>query len=119
MIKVPFGRPDISKKEINRVIKVLKNPILAHGPLSNEFEKKDIYFCIFKEIGKSNKYSAIVISQIESGSELYNYLMSFNYKSRKLINCPTTDFSGLTFDEFLKKLNRNVRSVQENDHTRE
>ena len=40
MIKVPFGRPDISKKEINRVIKVLKNPILAHGPLSNEFEKK-------------------------------------------------------------------------------
>ena len=40
MIKVPFGRPDISKKEINAVIKVLKNPILAHGPLSHEFEKK-------------------------------------------------------------------------------
>ena len=39
MIKVPFGRPDISKKEIKAVLKVLKNPILAHGPLSHEFEK--------------------------------------------------------------------------------
>jgi perosamine synthetase len=40
MIKIPFGRPDISKKEINKVINVLKNPILAHGPLSHEFENK-------------------------------------------------------------------------------
>ncbi len=39
MIKVPFGRPDISKKEIKAVVNVLKNPILAHGPLSHKFEK--------------------------------------------------------------------------------
>ena len=39
MIKIPFGRPDISKAEINAVLKVLKNPILAHGPLSHKFEK--------------------------------------------------------------------------------
>ena len=39
MIKVPFGRPDITNQEIKAVIKVLKNPILAHGPLSHEFEK--------------------------------------------------------------------------------
>ncbi len=39
MIKVPFGRPDISKVEINAVLKVLKNPILAHGPLSHKFEE--------------------------------------------------------------------------------
>jgi len=39
MIKVPFGRPDITNKEINSVVKVLKNPILAHGPLSHSFEK--------------------------------------------------------------------------------
>ena len=38
MIKVPFGRPDITKKEIKAVVKVLKNPILAHGPLSHKFE---------------------------------------------------------------------------------
>tara|TARA_B100000900_G_scaffold416019_1_gene448520 strand:- start:3332 stop:4462 length:1131 start_codon:yes stop_codon:yes gene_type:complete len=39
MIKVPFGRPDITNQEIKAVVKVLKNPILAHGPLSHEFEK--------------------------------------------------------------------------------
>lgn len=39
MIKVQFGRPDITSKEINAVVKVLKNPILAHGPLSQKFEK--------------------------------------------------------------------------------
>jgi len=39
MIKVPFGRPDITNKEIKAVVKVLKNPILAHGPLAHEFEK--------------------------------------------------------------------------------
>ena len=39
MIKIPFGRPDITINEINAVVKVLKNPILAHGPLSHEFEK--------------------------------------------------------------------------------
>lgn len=132
----PWVRFRSGKRKLHIVIVIKKNQIVAIAPfcieikfgihiltsipihygdkfefiVSNEFEKKDIYFCIFKEIGKSNKYSAIVISQIESGSELYNYLMSFNYKSRKLINCPTTDFSGLTFDEFLKKLKRNVRS---------
>jgi len=78
--------------------------------ISNEFEKKDIYISIFKEIEKSTKYSVIRIGQIELGSELYNNLKSFNYKSKKLINCPTTDFSGLTFDEFIKKLHRNLRS---------
>lgn len=39
MIKVPFGRPDITNQEIRAVLKVLKNPILAHGPLSQKFEK--------------------------------------------------------------------------------
>ncbi|MDA7604051.1 DegT/DnrJ/EryC1/StrS aminotransferase family protein [Candidatus Pelagibacter sp.] len=39
MIKVPFGRPDITSQEIKAVVKVLKNPILAHGPLSHQFEK--------------------------------------------------------------------------------
>ena len=39
MIKVPFGRPDITNQEIKAVVKVLKNPILAHGPLSHKFEK--------------------------------------------------------------------------------
>tara|TARA_B100000787_G_scaffold35724_1_gene24937 strand:+ start:1661 stop:2791 length:1131 start_codon:yes stop_codon:yes gene_type:complete len=39
MIKVPFGRPDITNQEIKAVVKVLKNPILAHGPISHKFEK--------------------------------------------------------------------------------
>ena len=39
MIKVHFGRPDITNKEINAVVKILKNPILAHGPISHKFEK--------------------------------------------------------------------------------
>ena len=39
MIKVPFGRPDITNREIKAVVKVLKNPILAHGPLAHKFEK--------------------------------------------------------------------------------
>jgi len=39
MIKVPFGRPDITNQEIKAVVNVLKNPILAHGPLSRTFEK--------------------------------------------------------------------------------
>ena len=39
MIKIPFGRPNISKLEIKAVVNVLKKPILAHGPLSHKFEK--------------------------------------------------------------------------------
>ena len=39
MIKVPFGRPDITDREIQAVLNVLKKPILAHGPLSDKFAK--------------------------------------------------------------------------------
>lgn len=38
-MKYPFGSPIIDNKEIKAVVKVLKNPILVHGPKAEKFEK--------------------------------------------------------------------------------
>lgn len=38
-MKIPFGKPEISYKEINSVKKVLQGNILVHGPKTDEFEK--------------------------------------------------------------------------------
>ena len=35
---IPFGKPLIKKEEKNAVSKILKNPILVHGPKTPEFE---------------------------------------------------------------------------------
>jgi perosamine synthetase len=35
---IPFGRPLLDQSEIDAVVKVLSGPILAHGPVSREFE---------------------------------------------------------------------------------
>ncbi len=67
MIKIPFGRPDITINEINAVVKVLKNPILAHGPLSHEFEKLFAKFT-------GSKY-ATSVSSCTAGMHLF-YLAS-------------------------------------------
>jgi len=40
MKKIPFARPNISKKEITEVSKTLKSPILVHGPKIIEFENE-------------------------------------------------------------------------------
>ena len=42
--KIPFGKPLIGKEETIAVNKVLKNPILVHGPNSINFENKFKYF---------------------------------------------------------------------------
>lgn len=42
--KIPFGKPLIGKEETIAVNKVLKNPILVHGPNSTNFENKFKYF---------------------------------------------------------------------------
>ena len=39
-IKIPLSRPDITDKEINAVIDVLKTPHLSLGPKLEEFEQK-------------------------------------------------------------------------------
>ncbi len=63
MIKVPFGRPDITNQEIKSVIKVLKKPILAHGPLSHKFEELFARFT-------GSKYSTSV-SSCTAGMHLF------------------------------------------------
>ena len=39
-MKIPFGLPIIDHKEKNAVLKVLSQPVLAHGKQTSEFEKK-------------------------------------------------------------------------------
>ena len=39
-MKIPFGLPIIDDKEKNAVLKVLSQPVLAHGKQTSEFEKK-------------------------------------------------------------------------------
>ncbi|MBU4370011.1 DegT/DnrJ/EryC1/StrS family aminotransferase [Patescibacteria group bacterium] len=62
MLKIPLSQPDITEKEINSVVGVLKTPNLALGPKLKEFENK-----FAKYIG--TKY-AIAINSGTSGLHL-------------------------------------------------
>ena len=37
-INIPFGRPWITEKDREAVLRVLDGPILTHGPVCHEFE---------------------------------------------------------------------------------
>lgn len=39
-MKIPLSRPDITQKEINKVVSVLKTPYLSRGPKQDEFQNK-------------------------------------------------------------------------------
>jgi perosamine synthetase len=39
-MKIPLSRPDITQKEINKVVGVLKTPYLSRGPKQDEFQNK-------------------------------------------------------------------------------
>ena len=66
-MKIPFGLPIIDDKEKNAVLKVLSQPVLAHGKQTSEFEKKFTSFTKAKtsisrfrrpEIEKNDKHIA-------------------------------------------------------------
>ena len=50
-INIPFGKPNISEKEIEGMIKVMESGILVHGQKTKEFEDE-----FAKRIGTNNGY---------------------------------------------------------------
>jgi len=80
-IKIPLSRPDITEKEINAVIEVLKTPYLSLGPKLKEFEDK-----FAKYIGTKH---AIAVSSGTAG--LHLALLSLNVGENDAVI--TTPFS--------------------------
>jgi len=80
-IKIPLSRPDITEKEINAVIEVLKTPYLSLGPKLKEFEDK-----FAKYIGTKH---AIAVSSGTAG--LHLALLSLNIGENDAVI--TTPFS--------------------------
>ena len=39
-IFIPYGKQNITKKDIDSVVKVLKSPLITQGPVVSLFEKK-------------------------------------------------------------------------------
>ena len=52
---IPYGKHDLTEKDINRVLKVLKSDFLTQGPEVEKFEKNISLYC-------KNKYSVAVNS---------------------------------------------------------
>ena len=42
---IPYGRQEISDKDIESVVKVLKSDFITQGPITIEFEKKVAKYC--------------------------------------------------------------------------
>ena len=40
-IFIPYGKQNITKKDIDSVVKVLKSPLITQGPVVSLFEKKN------------------------------------------------------------------------------
>ena len=78
--------------------------------VSSDYDYKSIVHFIFDNIKKEREFSVVKINQVESGSNLYNALKLYDTQNAVLINCPMSNFSRLTFDEYFMKLKRNTRS---------
>jgi len=78
--------------------------------VSPDYDYKRIVHFILENIKKEKGFSVVKINQVESESNLFNALKSYDTENAVLINCPLSDFSDLTFDEYFMKLKRNVRS---------
>tara|TARA_B100000886_G_scaffold90549_1_gene59748 strand:+ start:114 stop:1274 length:1161 start_codon:yes stop_codon:yes gene_type:complete len=80
-MKIPFGYPIISKKEKKSVAKVLSNPILVHGPKSQQFEKN------FASYTKSPY--AISVSSCTAGMHLFYFSLGFKKGDEVIVSSQT------------------------------
>lgn len=78
--------------------------------VSPDYDYKSIGYIIFGYVRKERGYRIVQFNQVESESNLYNALESYNSVSKLLINCPVSDFTSLTFEEYMMLLNRKVRN---------
>ena len=80
-MKIPFGKPQITKKEINAVKEVLNGQILVHGPKTAEFEKK---FSMFV-----NSKFAISLSSCTAGLHLACLAMNLQSGDEVIVSSQT------------------------------
>jgi dTDP-4-amino-4,6-dideoxygalactose transaminase len=67
---IPYGRQDISEKDIEAVISVLRSDYLTQGPVVPEFEKNVAEFCSVKYgIAVSSATAALHIACLSLGIE--------------------------------------------------
>lgn len=81
-MKIPLSTPDISSKEIDAVVSVLKTPILSLGPRVEEFEKKFAKFIGVKHAvavnsGTSGLHLCVRALDLSDGDEVITTPFSF------------------------------------------
>ena len=82
MLKIPLSQPDITKKERDAVLEVLKTPNLALGPKLKEFEQNMAKFAgrkcaIATNSGTSGLHLAIKALGVKKGDEVITSPFSF------------------------------------------
>lgn len=81
-MKIPLAKPDISDKEINAVVEVLKTPYLSLGPKLIEFEEKikeftGVKYAVAVNSGTSALHLIIKSLGIKDGDEVITTPFSF------------------------------------------
>ena len=82
VLKIPLSQPDITKREVDLVLKVLSSNILSIGPMVEEFEKRIAEFVGVKHAiavnsGTSGLHLAVRALGIKDGDEVITTPFSF------------------------------------------
>ena len=90
---IPYGRQEISDKDIESVVKVLKSDFITQGPITIEFEKKVAKYCGAKYAHAVNSAtSALHIACLSLGVKEGDYVwtspISFVASSEPLVALP-------------------------------
>ena len=81
MIKIPFGKPIINKKEKKILLKVIKSGILVHGSKAKEFE------ALFKNF--TGAKDAISVSSCTAGMHLFYFSLNIGKGDEVIIPSQT------------------------------
>ena len=89
---IPYGKQDISSKDLNAVIKVLKSNYLTQGPLVPEFEKKlsqyvDAKFGVATNSATSSLHIALKALGVKKGDTVWTSPITFVASANAALYC--------------------------------
>lgn len=124
MRMIPFSPPDISEKEINNVVEVLKSGWITTGPKTKLFEKEIAKFCDTEKAVCLNSQTACAemalrLLEIGSGDEVitsaYTYTASasiIDHVGAKIVLIDTQENSfEMDYDKLEEAINEKTKAI--------
>lgn len=122
-MKIPYGKQNLSKNDINAVITVLKSEFLTQGPLTHEFEKSISNYCGVKYgVATNSATSALHIAclalDVGPGDIVWTSPISFVASANCALFCGAkidfVDIDSLTFNMSINALKDKLSQAEKN-----